>query len=101
VQAAIARPAEAVIRKIVVTEFVSLDGVMEAPGGDDNFVRGAWTFKFPDPDGMQYKLDEVQTHDALLLVGLAAGGFQGAGERHRGPHLPAGAPVARRWRQRV
>jgi len=55
------------MRRIVVTEFLSLDGVMEDPGGGEDFDRGGWSFKFPDPEGMEYKLDEVQTHDALLL----------------------------------
>ena len=43
----------------VVTEFVSLDGVMEAPGGDDNFVRGQWTFEFDRGEGDQFKMDET------------------------------------------
>lgn len=55
------------MRRIVVTEFMSLDGVMEDPGGGEDFDRGGWSFKFPDPDGMKYKLDEVRSHDALLL----------------------------------
>ena len=42
--------------RIVVTEFISLDGVMEAPGGDDNFVRGQWSFEFDRGDeGNQFK----------------------------------------------
>jgi dihydrofolate reductase len=53
---------------IVVTEFLSLDGVMEAPGGDDNFERGAWTFEFDRGDeGNAFKTGETTEADAMLL----------------------------------
>ena len=53
---------------IVVTEFVSLDGVMEAPGGDDNFERGAWSFEFDRGDeGNAFKTGETTDADAMLL----------------------------------
>jgi dihydrofolate reductase len=54
-------------RKIVVTEFLSLDGVMEDPGGAEGYAHGGWTFKYPDPEGFEYKLDEILSHDVLLL----------------------------------
>jgi dihydrofolate reductase len=63
------------MRKIVVTEFVSLDGVMEDPGGAEGYAHGGWTFKFPDPEGMKYKLDELMTHDAMLLGRVTYQGF--------------------------
>jgi dihydrofolate reductase len=66
------------MRKIVVTEFMSLDGVIDSPGGDDDFVRGAWTFKLQDPKGYAYKLEELQQHDALLLGRLTYEGFAAA-----------------------
>jgi dihydrofolate reductase len=66
------------MRKIVVTEFVSVDGVMEDPGGGEDFDRGGWVFKFPDAEGMRYKLDEVMTHDALLLGRVTYEGFAAA-----------------------
>jgi dihydrofolate reductase len=54
--------------KVVVTEFVSLDGVMEDPGGAESFEHGGWTFKFEQgADGAQFKLDETLAADALLL----------------------------------
>jgi dihydrofolate reductase len=46
---------------------MSLDGVVEDPGGAEGFAHGGWSFKFQDPEGMKFKLDEVMTHDALLL----------------------------------
>src|SRR5580704_425019 len=64
--------------KIVVTEFISLDGVIEDPGGAEGFVHGGWSFKFQDPEGMRFKLDEVLSHDALLLGRVTYEGFAAA-----------------------
>jgi len=60
------------MRRIVVSEFVSLDGVMQAPGGPDEdtsggFKHGGWSFKFHDDQVPKYKLDELSASDALLL----------------------------------
>ena len=64
--------------KIVVTEFMSLDGVIEDPGGAEGFVHGGWSFRFHDPEGMRFKLDEVLSHDALLLGRVTYEGFAAA-----------------------
>ena len=65
--------------RVAVTEFVSLDGVMEAPGGDDDFVRGAWTFEFDrGEEGNRFKLDETMASDALLLGRRTYEGFAAA-----------------------
>jgi dihydrofolate reductase len=66
------------MRKVVVTEFVSLDGVMEDPGGAEGTDFGGWTFKFNDAEGMKYKLDEVMDHDAMLLGRVTYEGFAAA-----------------------
>jgi dihydrofolate reductase len=66
------------MRRIVVTEFISLDGVIEDPGGAEGFEHGGWSFKFNDPDGMKYKLDETMEHDALLLGRVTYEGFAAA-----------------------
>ena len=66
------------MRRIVVTEFLSLDGVMEDPGGAEGTELGGWTFKFDDPEGMKYKLDEVIDHDAMLLGRVTYEGFAAA-----------------------
>jgi dihydrofolate reductase len=66
------------MRKIVVTEFISLDGVIEDPGGAEGFEHGGWSFQFNDPDGMKYKLDETMEHDALLLGRITYEGFAAA-----------------------
>jgi dihydrofolate reductase len=71
--------------RIVVTEFVSVDGVMEAPGGDDDFVRGAWTFEFDrGDDGNQFKMDEVDDAEALLLGRRTYEGFAAAWPEREG-----------------
>jgi dihydrofolate reductase len=64
--------------KLVVTEFVSLDGVMQAPGGED-FKYPGWTFDFDrGDDGNQYKLQEALESDALLLGRVTYESFAGA-----------------------
>lgn len=53
--------------KLVVSEFVSIDGVMEAPGGEEGFKHTGWVMRFPDPGYVQYKSDEIMSHEALLI----------------------------------
>ena len=65
--------------RIVVTEFVSLDGVMEDPGGSENFKHGGWTFEIPrGEEGDAFKLDETVASDALLLGRVTYEGFAAA-----------------------
>jgi dihydrofolate reductase len=65
--------------KIVVTEFVSLDGVMEDPGGAEDFKYGGWTFEISRGDeGDKFKLDEALTAKALLLGRTTYEGFAAA-----------------------
>jgi dihydrofolate reductase len=62
--------------RIVVTEFVSLDGVMEAPGGGEDFRHGGWSFEIErGAEGDQFKLDETMASDALLLGRVTYEGF--------------------------
>jgi dihydrofolate reductase len=64
------------VGRIVVTEFVSLDGVMEAPGGGEDFKHGGWQFEIEWGDeGLQFKLDETLASDALLLGRVTFEGF--------------------------
>jgi dihydrofolate reductase len=64
------------VGKIVVTEFVSLDGVMEDPGGAENFRYGGWTFEINRGDeGDRFKLDETLSSEALLLGRVTYEGF--------------------------
>jgi dihydrofolate reductase len=50
-----------------VSEFVSLDGVMEAPGGEPGYPHSGWVFDFMSPEQERYKLDEVLEAESLLL----------------------------------
>jgi dihydrofolate reductase len=62
--------------KIVVTEFVSLDGVIEDPGGSENFKYGGWTFEISRGDeGDKFKLDETMAAEAQLLGRRTYEGF--------------------------
>src|SRR5687767_8787523 len=65
--------------RIVVTEFVSLDGVMEDPGGGEDFAYGGWSFEFDrGEDGNKFKLDETLATEALLLGRRTYEGFADA-----------------------
>jgi dihydrofolate reductase len=65
--------------RIVVTEFVSLDGVMEAPGGGEDFKHAGWTFEIARGDeGDKFKLDETVEAEALLLGRKTYEGFAAA-----------------------
>jgi dihydrofolate reductase len=62
--------------KVVVSQFVSVDGVIEDPGGSEGWDRGGWAFEFDrGPEGDKFKLDEVMESDALLLGRVTYGGF--------------------------
>ena len=62
--------------RIVVTEFVSLDGVVEDPGGAEDFKYGGWSFEFSrGEEGDKFKLDEALEAEALLLGRVTYEGF--------------------------
>jgi dihydrofolate reductase len=61
--------------RIVVTEFVSLDGVMEDPGGAEDYKYGGWTFQFDRGEGDKFKMDEALDAEALLLGRVTYEGF--------------------------
>lgn len=66
------------MRRIVVSEFISVDGVMEGPGPQDPYEHAGWTFKYQDPERMKYKFDEVMAHESLLLGRVTYEGFAAA-----------------------
>jgi dihydrofolate reductase len=71
--------------RIVVTEFVSLDGVMEAPGGEPEFKYPGWSFEFDrGDDGNQFKLDETRQADGLLIGLRTYESFAGAWPEREG-----------------
>lgn len=62
--------------RIIVTEFASLDGVIEDPGGGEDFKHGGWSFEISRGDeGDKFKLDETLESDALLLGRVTYEGF--------------------------
>jgi dihydrofolate reductase len=62
--------------KIVVSQFITVDGIVEDPGGSESHARGGWAFQFDRGDvGNQFKLDEVMASDALLLGRTTYEGF--------------------------
>ena len=64
--------------KLVVTEFMSLDGIIEDPGGAEGYAQGGWTSRNPAPEGDQFKLEELQAADVLLLGWVTYQGFAAA-----------------------
>jgi dihydrofolate reductase len=66
------------MRKIIVTEFITLDGVIEAPGGDEtSHPNGGWQREYMQPETGQYKVDELASVDALLLGRITYDQFAG------------------------
>jgi dihydrofolate reductase len=62
--------------KLVVTEFVSVDGVFEDPGGSEDFEYGGWTFEYDrGDDGNKFKGDELMDADVQLLGRVTYEGF--------------------------
>src|SRR2546425_10201347 len=65
--------------KLVVTEFVSVDGVFEDPGGAEGYEHGGWTFEYDrGDDGNKFKLDEVMEAEVQLLGRVTYDGFADA-----------------------
>ena len=72
--------------RIVVSEFVSLDGVMEDPGGAEGFAHGGWTFRFDrGAEGDRFKLEELQEAEAQLLGRVTYAAFASAWPARRDP----------------
>jgi dihydrofolate reductase len=64
------------VGRIVVTEFVSLDGVVEAPGGGEGFRHGGWSLEINrGEEGEKFKLDETLSSEVLLLGRVTYEGF--------------------------
>jgi dihydrofolate reductase len=62
--------------KLVVTEFISADGVVEDPGGGEEYEHGGWSFKFNrGEDGDKFKFDELMASGAQLLGRVTYQGF--------------------------
>ena len=64
--------------KVVVTEFMTLDGVIQDPGGSEGTGHGGWGFRHPTPDGQQFKFNELLNSDAQLFGRVTYEGFAAA-----------------------
>jgi dihydrofolate reductase len=72
--------------KLVVTEFVSIDGVYEDPGGAEGYEHGGWTFEYDrGEDGNAFKLDELMEAEVQLLGRVTYEGFAKAWPSRDGP----------------
>ena len=71
--------------RIVVSEFVSLDGVVEAPGGEPNYRHTGWVATFQDEAQIAWKMREVMAHEALLIGRITYESFAGAWPHFKGP----------------
>ncbi|VVB70101.1 Uncharacterised protein [uncultured archaeon] len=66
------------MRKLIVSEFLTLDGVFEDPGGSEKTKYGGWSFEFWNEQAMKFKQDELFAADALLLGRVTYQGFAAA-----------------------
>jgi dihydrofolate reductase len=72
--------------KLVVTEFVSIDGVFDDPGGSEDYEHGGWTFEYDrGDDGNKFKMDELLEADVQLLGRVTYEGFAAAWPEREGP----------------
>jgi dihydrofolate reductase len=77
--------------KLVVTEFITLDGVVEDPGGSEDFEHGGWNFEYEiGEEGGKFKMDELVAADASLLGRVTYEGFAAAWPDREGMGGPEG-----------
>jgi dihydrofolate reductase len=73
------------MRTIIVTEFISLDGVIEAPGGEEGYRHSGWTFDIEsDPAVYDFKSEELREVEGLLLGRRTYEGFAAAWPERKG-----------------
>jgi dihydrofolate reductase len=72
------------MRKLFVTEFVTLDGVMEAPGGEPSHPHTGWVMGFVSPEQNQWKLEETLATETLLVGRVTYESFAGAWPTYEG-----------------
>ncbi len=64
--------------KLIVTEFITLDGIIDDPGGSEGHPHGGWSFRFPAPEGQQFKFEELLAADVQLMGRVTYEGFAAA-----------------------
>ena len=73
------------MRRLMVSEFITLDGVVEAPGGEPGHPNTGWVFDYHGPELEAYKFDEINAASALLLGRVTYEGFAEAWPPRTGP----------------
>ncbi len=71
--------------KIIVTQFVSVDGVSEAPGGEPDYPHTGWVARFPEPEPFDFLLNALLPQEALLIGRVTYESFAGAWPGYEGP----------------
>jgi dihydrofolate reductase len=74
------------MRRLVVSEFLTLDGVMEDPGGAEDFKYGGWSLEYFNDEYLRFKYDELLTSGALLLGRVTYEIFAEAWPSHTDPN---------------
>jgi dihydrofolate reductase len=72
------------MRRIVVSEFISLDGIFEDPGGAEKYKYGGWTLTYNNDEFMKFKTEELRAADAQLLGRITYEGFARAWPEREG-----------------
>jgi dihydrofolate reductase len=73
------------MRSLIVSEFVTLDGVMEAPGGETTHPHTNWVSEFPGEEHFAYKYEEIVEAETLLIGRVTYESFAGAWPTYEGP----------------
>ena len=73
------------MRKLIVTEFVTLDGVMEAPGGEPGHRHSGWVFDFIGDEQMRTSSTRSLEADVQLIGRVTYESFAGAWPEREGP----------------
>jgi dihydrofolate reductase len=72
------------MRRLIVSEFMTLDGVMEAPGGEPTHPHTGWVADYPGEEHFEYKLDEIREAESLLVGRVTYESFAGAWPQREG-----------------
>jgi dihydrofolate reductase len=73
------------MRSLIVSEFVTLDGVMEAPGGETTHPHTNWVTEFPGEEQFDFKYEEIVASETLLVGRVTYESFAGAWPTYEGP----------------
>jgi dihydrofolate reductase len=73
------------VRQLIVSEFVTLDGVVEAPGGEQTHPHGGWMMRYGEPELFEYKIHEILEASSLLLGRITYESFAAAWPERRDP----------------